>query len=255
MFAIYLPGRTGANPEHLRAVGLGDLLSPDDASPDFTDLIPGPDNAAGIAAHWGGAVTAGAFEWTKSPRGEFWFGRPKQGDRLQVTGDSRQKPSASSPAVTCPLSPVTFLRRRQLRGIPVTLADGQAWTIASAQQLPCVLGLDAEGQWTGKTDPTYQAYYDACWGFWESLEVGNATVSWAKGADFAALALSINYRVNRDVAAWQGLLRDDVLWDVAKAAVEFDRFQAILQKKTAAAAGSGEPPIGDSPSTVPGGSA
>ncbi|HEV3022169.1 MAG TPA: hypothetical protein VGX76_06865 [Pirellulales bacterium] len=231
MFAIYLPARTGANPKHLADVGLGDLLSPGDESPSFTDLSQGPDGGQGLVVHWGGAIYASAdFDWTKSPRLDansstpaFWLG--KSGT----------------------LGLDDFARKRQLRGQRVTLADGNDWTIAVAQQLPCVLGLDAGGAWTGVCDPQYSAYYAACWGFWDALEVsstsGGAVVSWSKGADFACQALAVNYRVNRDVVAWLGLLRDDLLWEIAKAAVEFDTWGAMLQKKTDPPSDAGLPSI------------
>lgn len=221
MFAIYLPGRSGANPEHLKNCGLGDLVSPDDLQPSFADLLPGPDNLNGVAAHWGGVIHGfQEFDWTKSPRGDFWLGFTKDG----------------SP------TPEDFARIRQLRSRPAIL-DGQCWSIPVAQQLPCVLGLTAE-DWAATVHQKYKPYYDACWGFWDALRATKGETTFSKLADFACLALSMNYRVNADVMSWLGVLRTDELWPVVRAAVEYDLWGGDdePQKKS------------DSPSTDSGGS-
>jgi len=210
MFAIYLPGRTGANPQHLVDVGLGDLLSPGDAAPMFTDLIPGPDNGSGIAASWDQPCPPVGIEWTKSPRGEFWFG--KDG----------------------PLTPADFARKRQHDGRFVTLGDGNEWLIAT---------LKAGGGLAAKLHPAFRRYYEAAWGFFDQVsapENGKVTIKWTDAANFIGLALSINYRCNLDVASWLELIVTDRLFDVPEAAIEMDLIHAALKKKADAPAESPE---------------
>ena len=221
MFAIYLPGKTGANPEHLAGVGLGDLLAPDDHAPSYTSLHPGPDGGAGVAVHWGGSMARSAdFEWTKNPRGNFWFGRSGQ------------------------LGPADFARRRQLDGRAVIMGDAQEWTIATARQLPQFLSFTSTGKVSANLVPQFKRYYEACWAFWNLVSTPDAdqrvTIKWADAAVFIGLALSINYRVNVDVAAWLELMRTDRLFEVPEAACELDLITAALQKKTADAGQSRE---------------
>ena len=233
MFAVYLPGRTGANPKHLADVGLGELLAPGDDAPMFTDLSQGPDGAHGMAVHWDAALPP-AIDWQpaarrKEPRAEvlFWFGR--------------------TPDVA--LGPAHFARKRQLRGTPVTLADGNAWLVPIARQVPQTLGMRADGAWEGETLPQYVPFFDACWKFWETMTAPEDTViSWVDACAFIAMALSINYRVNADVIGWLRLVRTDRLFDVHMAAIESELLSEALQQKKSDPPGS----AGGSPSTAAG---
>jgi hypothetical protein len=228
MFAIFFPGKTGYTEQHLKDAELGDLL--DDVKPAFGDLIPGPDGGPGVYATWSQELLTGReqLEWTKcqrsevgGQRSEFWLGR--------LAGEKPQ--------------PEWFARARQQLGEDVVMADGQKWHIPIARQLPQILQLDDGGQWRGTVAPSYKSFYDTTWSTldWFKSVNGICRVSYSAGADFVALALSINYRVNRDVASWLGLIRSDLFLPVAKVVTEFEELMAALEKKTGAAVGAGGP--------------
>jgi hypothetical protein len=224
MFAIYFPGKTGYTDQHLKDAGLGDLL--DDVAPSFTDFLPGPDGGPGIAATWfkERPITVGDFEWSKCQRSEvggqkseFWFGR--------LLGE---KPR-----------PEWFARARQQLGSDVAMADGQKWHIPIARQLPQLLQLDGQGEWRPTIAASYKQFWDEAWDALNWLvpgDDGKCRVDFRVGAEFVAHALSINYRVNRDVASWLGLIRSDLFFEMARAVTEFDQLLEA-QKKTAANAG------------------
>lgn len=212
MFAIYFPGRTGYTTEHLGAAGLGGLL--DDTAPSFADLLPGPDGGNGVACYWpepdSPPLVGSMLEWQKH-LGQVYFGRPKD----------RQ------------LTPEDFARNRRQPGADIVLADGNAWHVPVARQLPEILGLDQAGNWTGRIDPRYQAFWEASWSTLDWFvpdESGTCRVDYQAGAEFIVAALAINYRISREIASWLGLIRSDLFWPVARVVTEFDRL--VAQKKT-----------------------
>lgn len=223
MFAIYFPGKTGATVDHFREAGLQELL--DDVSPSFTDLSPGPDGAPGLAATWSpGPIVSPALEWTPRRGGKFWFGK--------TSGEK--------------LAPADLARRERQLGADVTLADGQAWHIPIARQLPQLLGLDDDGRLKPQILPLYQDFWELAWqatDWFRADDHGMCWVDFRACFDFVVRALSINYRVNGDVATWLALVRSDSCWPVAEAVT--DGLWGLAQKKTpnvADTAANGEPP-------------
>ena len=212
MFAIYLPGLSGYDPQHLTRAGLGDLL--DDVAPSFGEFSQGPDGARGLCATWDKRPLTGPdqVDWTRLRGGKFWLGKLKG-----------EQPK-----------PEWFARERQHLGKDVVLADGHKWHVPIARQLPRVIGLDDEGKLTGKIVPRYESFWEKAWAttaWWRPNDAGETTVSWQAGFEFACLALSINYRVNPDVCGWLGLISSDLLFPIADAVTEIsDAFE--LQKKT-----------------------
>lgn len=225
---IYLPGRQGASPSLLAAAGLGELLD-GGAAPSFLSLDAprGPDGAGGVVAYWGAGLPDVA-EYVFAPgkgaaRDKFWLGKPKEGR----------------------LAPEALARDKRQLGADVRLADGQIWHVPVARQLPQLLGLDDDGRWTGIVVEQYRTFYEDAWRALDWLapdEQGVVRVDPQLAADFASRALSINYRVNRDVAAFLGLLTSDAIFDVAWAVVEYSALAA--QKKTAAADATPTSPAG-----------
>lgn len=214
MFSIYFPGAAGYSDDHLRGAGLGDLL--DDVAPSWHDFLPGPDGGAGVACAWATRpILSGEFEWQKQPAG-YWLGK--------AAGETPR--------------PAWFARARQQLGADVVLADGHAWQIPIARQLPEILRLDAGGQWRGAVAPAYKAFYDLAWkalDWFVADASGTMWVSYQDGADFIAQALAVNYRITRELASWLGLIRSDLFWPVARVVTEFDELLAGAQKKIAAA--------------------
>lgn len=240
MLLIYLPNVTGANPENLFLVGLGELLDPG-APPTFADVLD-PDRhglpAPGVIAYWGAGIPAlmdYEFQAAKPKSKGFWLGKPKQGL----------------------ITPAELGRPKQHPGTEITLADGQAWLIPLARQLPHVIGLDDDGRLVGQVVAQYREFWDVAW---RSLhwfvpdEAGRCAIDFESGFDLVVRALAVNYRVNRDVAAFLGLVSSDLFWPVARAVVEFDQISEVLaQKKTV----PGQEPSSASgtPSTAAGASA
>jgi len=214
MFAIYFPQKTGCNVQHFHDAGLADLL--DDVVPAFTDFQPGPDGLQGIAASWAGRpITCGEFEWTKCRGGKFWLGKL-----------ANEKPK-----------PEWFARADVQLGADVTFADGQEWHVPIARQLPQLLGLDDAGNLTKKLLPQYQRFWDEAFKtlkWFESNESRVMHYDQREMFDFVSLALSINYRLNPDVASWLGLIRNDVGWSVAGVVTEWEGLERA-QKKTESA--------------------
>lgn len=222
MFAIYFPGKTGASLKHFHDVGLGDLLDGDaDRAPSFVDFLPGPDGKPGVAATWmQRAIIQGEFDWTPCRKDLFWLGK--------VAGEIPK--------------PEWFARGEggapPHLGQDVKMGDGQEWHIPTARQLPHLLGLDDEGNLTRKLLPHYKRFWEAAEKTVAWFELGDGNLmhigSPREIFDFVSLALSINYRVNADVASWLGLVRDDIGWTVAGVVTEW-RGLLEAQKKTRSA--------------------
>ena len=263
---IYLPGKQGASPKLLEDAGLGDLLD-GGSSPSFFQLdgSRGPDGGGGAVAYWGHALP---------DVGAYLFEPAKGRNPKSTIHDPRSKPGGAgtagaaaseviSPGAACPvpvegrapsparfwlgrpredrLTPADLARPKLQLGADVVLADGHVWHVPIARQLPQLLGLNDAGEWTGVVVPQYRAFYDAAWAALDWLapdETGVCRVDAQQGADFAAAALSINYRINRDVASFLGLLTSESIFEVSRAVIEFDAIVAAgaaAQKKTAAA--------------------
>ncbi|HWB13348.1 MAG TPA: hypothetical protein VG826_29250 [Pirellulales bacterium] len=201
-FAIYFPHKTGANLQHFHEAALSDLL--DDVSPEWMHFERGPDNLPGVAAHWlKRPILHEDFDWTRiGPSGapRFFLG----------LGDG--------------WSPASFARAHQQLGKDLTFADGHAWHVPLARQLPSVLQLDEGGRWQGKIAPAYQSFWDQSWEAlrWFSPDAeGMCSIDYQAGADFVSLALSVNYRVNRDIVSRLGLIRSDLLFRVVEVVTQY----------------------------------
>lgn len=232
-FLIYLPGERGSHPDVLRKVGLGELLAPDDAGPMFFDVIAGgPDGSTGKGVLWehddasrrpARTINLETQEWHPAkacgdlPAGRFWLGRER----------SR------------PVRPEDLERKVMHPGADVILEDRQAWHVPIARQLPRVLGLTDDGQVGGRVKDAYRDFYHAAWSIFDLFGLtpeGMAIVPEREGYEFCAQALSINYRVNRDVCDFLGLIGTAALVAIPKAVIEMEELIEWLEKKNAEAA-------------------
>jgi len=131
------------------------------------------------------------------------------------------------------------------------LRDCNDWLIPAAQQLPRTLGLGDDGKVTREVESRYQAYFDSSFaamqqvfrpfgiwndeqGFKDDIEPNDEikTVTIQEGTTLACEALSINYRLNYEIALLLGLLDDKSL--VGIIACTFDMpeiFDVERQKK------------------------
>lgn len=239
MLAIFFPGAIGPNPQHFAAAEIGDLIS-DEAAAMF-DLHQGPSGGPGQLAYWGRAIPPAereAFEWQAERR------RPGDGPQNDLPRYYVGKLKGEK------IAPESLARKQRHPGRDVLLADGQAWHVPAARQLPQILGLDENGHWTGVIDRQYADFWERSWAaadWFFPADGGKPRIDYDAGADFCSRALAINYRVNAQILSFLGLLRSDLIFPIAKAVTELDVLLAAReQKKTeeappTLAAGAGAP--------------
>lgn len=195
-YSIYIPGKSGANPEHLRSVGLGALLEPGDASPCYTD-ITGPDGRGGVLIDWFRAGQRPAWEsllWDQSgydpainAKGVFWFGHDGQ-----------------------KIKPDELNRSKRFPSINVTLDDGQVWSLPRVSELPHRLVMDDETGVVGDGDikQQWRDFYDLTIEAIDTVMRNAEQLPSLTFADFDAFlmrALSVNYRFARPLTKWVSL--------------------------------------------------
>ena len=88
------------------------------------------------------------------------------------------------------------------------LGDGQHWQMPIARWLPKKLDLDEAGNWCGSVKAEHRWYWDTseklfmCW-----LE--DQGFVWGDAIAYVVHGLSLNYCLNREIAAWLGLLDEN----------------------------------------------
>jgi hypothetical protein len=236
-YLIYIPGARGADPAQLDKVGLEIPDMHDGAS--SVDVTAGPDGGRGVLFHWPNAAEPecnplpGYFpdlqEWTPAkPRGgqlaagRFWLGREK--DK--------------------PVEPESLLRKKILKGTPLTLLDGQEWLIPAAPLMPQTVGEDENGLPVLRTDNRYQPYWEQVVAYYEyflylkdRFEAGVAEDLHIRQAwPFSIQTLQWNYRVDRAIVDWLGLLNQENIVSLILRTFEGDqiRLAEALKKKTSA---------------------
>lgn len=239
-YQVYIPGARGASPQLLLDVGLGELC---DAAgcPEFIDVDGGgPDEGHGACAYW--------TDWERPDMAP----RPP-GVHLdrQTWQPARPRPDGSGAGrfwLGCenarPVTPPDVQRSRSFDGEAIELADGQRWRIPKARLLPHTMELDERGQLAAQPEPRFAEYCRQ-----SALALGQIMAWSAAGQadqlpegwtnlaafDFCCLALSINYRVNRDLIAWLRLLTtSNMPWVIAASFELTERAVLAAQKKTAA---------------------
>jgi len=224
-YQVYLPKRQGADPELLRAVGLGGILDQDATVNSCPIDRGGPDGGGGVLFFWGDTVPGVRLpsqEWTpakehgKLPAGRYWLGKEKNS----------------------PPHPAELLRENHLGGAPVTLDDGNEWIVPIAQRLPHRVTLDAEGKPVRAPKRQYEEFYRRAVGFYQQImafDVDSGAEVRLEGAwPFAVEALSMNYRVDAAVIDWLELLDEVNIVRLIGATFELGVMMEIQsQKKTA----------------------
>lgn len=232
-YLIFLPGRRGGTVQHLRDVGLAALLAADDPGPSFADVLEnGPDGGGGLLAFWDDTLHP-----DRTPRPQI-LRETQTWEPAKPHGDLAAGRFWLGCETDRPVRPCDLERRRMQPGADVLLADGQAWHVPIARQLPCVLGLDDQGRVASQMKNAYVPFYESAWKTLEQFDFsqeGKASIDHACGFDFAAQALGINYRLNRDVADFLKIIDTSALWEIPKAVCEFEALVEHAQKKTAAA--------------------
>lgn len=224
-YQVYLPGQRGADPELLRAVGLGDILDENqgvDASPIDSK---GPDGGGGVIFFFGDTIPgyrAGSQIWQPAKpakdlaAGRFWLGI-----------EANQRPTPSD-----------LQRHVHFGGALVKLDDGNEWMVPIAQRLPHRLSIDENGNPVRVPKRKYEEFYRRTVGYYQSIvSFGNQSeqsVTFADAWPHAVEALTMNYRVNADVIDFLELLDDVNVITVVCATFEMGVLMEIeAQKKTA----------------------
>ena len=242
-FVVFLPGRTGANPQHLTDVGLPELKD----SAEFVDLDPRgfisaisagqpgvlvfwrkcPDMRALADWNWHGAEEHAAFG--ESSKGRFWIG-----------WDAAEPPNTEDLA-----------RDKRYPGHWVTLGDGQQWQIPSYIRLDHVYRMGPDGAPVMRPAPQWERFCRRSIEIQKSLfdavglshlldgrpmEADNPStelkaVTVSGGLQYAADALSINYRINLEIALALGLFTTAVLPEVVAATVDLPEILATYGEK------------------------
>jgi hypothetical protein len=221
-FVLFIPKVTGANPQHVARVGLGELLA--DGAPEFADCT-GPENARGVVCGWrtGNADSDPAL----SPVGLTWT--PAKADKRRGLKAKRfwigVDPSR-------PLRPEDIERKTQYDGYAVKLADGNLWHIPAAVNLPHKAGLNDDGEFCRVIANRWRPFYEASQrhaaiilaACGELLTTAKPKgkfipVTIAESFAFCCDALAINYRLTPELVDAFGLLDDPSQSNVVKAAV------------------------------------
>ncbi len=131
------------------------------------------------------------------------------------------------------IRPADLARPRQQDGLEVRLDDGQQWLVPVARLLPHEHVLDEAGREIDCVQPQYVRLFELANQFCnkilhaasDRLTIGDAKV-------LAREALTLNYRLCRDLIDWLGILRtDDTLFWAAGATFELQRWVAIAEQK------------------------
>jgi hypothetical protein len=230
-YVLYLPGARGANPEHLKAVGLDGLLA--DGSPEFADCLDaGPDGERGLFAYWSSLdhgnnpiLSTKANKWTPAKADK---SRGLAAKRFWLGVDPER-----------PVKPLDLTRKKTFVGEWCELADGNLWRVPSIAHLPHVYDEDEDGLVVRTVIPAYRehaataerfvyAFFEAC----DQLAVLQEKRPDAKQDlkvafdlkgywNFTCDALAINYRVSREIVGMLGLVNDQAARDILKAATGF----------------------------------
>lgn len=230
-FQVYIPGKTGASPNHLRDVGLELLLDPHFGPTAIEAHHDTPDGCSGIVFYWQDMATPTNMpqhmgchsdqEWSPAkpskglPAGRFWLGKDAGGT----------------------VTPGALMRHNHMGGLSVKLDDGQEWMVPVARRLPKKYQMDeVTGEPRMQVALPYQEFYKQAEDLYTFLLQARIDEDFTipGGWTFAERALAMNYRINSDVIDWLGLLGDESMLRLIGATHERNIMLEIdAQKKTA----------------------
>lgn len=225
---IFLPNKSGANPQHLVAAGLQSLFSKSDDAPDCTDLITaGPGGMHGQVWGWLGTGTEqlgflASQTWIEGDSGQYWIG---------------WEPDYAP-------SPENLARRDPCNGRMIPLGDGRMWRIPSAADLPRTAKLK-NGQWDWQPESRFTGFVErSAWAFdvaYRCLAEQSREIP-LEAIPYALEVLNINYRMVPEIADQLGLFTPSALLTLLAAATDFDKLceiEAQLKKGGAVPTPSG----------------
>jgi hypothetical protein len=222
-YQIFIPDATGCSPDLMREVGLEDLL---DGGTSLTacEVTAGPAGRRGVCFWFGDHPHPGFHKddqlWTPctprgdKPAGRFWMGQARN----------------------LPPLPREMQRTEILAGGQfATLGDGNEWLIPVPRRLPSIYGLDELGRPTRKVKSIYRDWQERAWEYWEIV------VAWKRGGGgdltiqdawrFMVDSLTMNYRVNQDIASWLGVIDDTSILKILDAVFELGVLNRLEAQK------------------------
>jgi len=228
-FAIYLPGLIDFGQSELETLGVWDLCT--DKFPETSPISQhGPDGGSGCLLCWrvGNieiefplSVDLDKQDWEKAPGKDYWIGFLK--DRHPT--------------------PMDLMRQPQFGGIETKLSDQQTWLIPVAKDLPHKSGVGEDGKYRRIVDDRFRDYFQKTEGYILALFAGatgetngdgNIEISLSDTYEFSSLALSINYRLNRELISVLEILDDAAMIEIIRVASDYaETLHVLEQKKTA----------------------
>lgn len=171
-FQIFIPGKHGADPEHLVDVGLASLAR----GASFQDS-EGPEGTRGVLARWGKAEHYWAFipdkqQWAPGPDKLYWVGYPTDSP---PTEEELRRPCT-------------------LPGTPVELLTGH-WLCPRHAELPREICLAEDGSIAFEMHRKFSAFHHEALAILQIAIGGGGSTPWPKAVKFARMGLDINYRM------------------------------------------------------------
>jgi len=234
---IFIPKKSGANLDHLREVGLEELLRIDagDPGPMAVDVISnGPGGGPGVIFYWlGGERLPGYF-----PASQTWH--------VAKPDAQRNLPAGRFQICLDGATPETLIRhpKARLDGFPVELGDGHEYIVPSGIKLPFRFAMGDQGETirlpTRKVERIHERTLWAFRTLEASMQAG-IEIDFEESISYAAEMLSVNYRVNREICLLLGLFDGQNVGRLMARSTDLEKLLAIAQevKKKAASASNG----------------
>lgn len=213
-YLLFLPDKTGPSRQNLISLGLGDLLLTGDDIHAWSDLDGrGPGDVRGQIVTWNDAPVYQPDQqtWRQAANGLYWFG----------TWNGK------------PTKPEDIQRRRPVAGLTQALKDGRDWQLPNVVNLPCTFDLDPSGEPVRVAAAPYSEFAAEC--AWAASAVVDAIENriepdWKRIFKFAVSCLSVNYRVNAQIAVFLGLLDDSLIHTIAAKCTDTARIQQVIDE-------------------------
>lgn len=234
MFSLYLPGPGPATEAALRQVG-ADWALDSSVTPMFVGIDEGPDGVCGRLVYFEqrgrfsskhlAAVDLQAQRWEPAapegdlPAARYWIGVWKDGAA----------------------NPEDLQRANMVDGVPVELRGGQQWVIPIVDYLPQSVKLNRQ---TGEEElrplPEHLSFVEKTNALFRYL-IGDEfqervaetfKVLIPKGLSYAAEALAMNYRVNRDLVDMLDLIGEYEAAEIATITTGLKLAETVDQKKS-----------------------
>lgn len=175
------------------------------------DATRSPLEHVGLADHVAGAFSLAVADGPDNKGGTLFAWQPNNGAvRLHYRADEQDwipaVPRYDQPAERywlgfwrdSPVTPRDILRPRTTPGTELAIGE-HSWRIPSAEMLPAVAAFMPDGEWATEVEPAYREYWSAVESLRLTLLAGREEMELAEMFEFCLQALSVNYRLAREV--------------------------------------------------------